>query len=107
MPGNQIPSNRPVWLAIIVLAAVIIAAASGFALYLAKATPTAALAGSRRGVRRHHDARHGHVAVPIRLTRARRHGELAVTSLMRWHNQQRPSGGYGASAPYQAAMSAW
>lgn len=46
MPGNQIPSNRPVWLAIIVLAAVIIAAASGFALYLAKATPTAALADS-------------------------------------------------------------
>jgi uncharacterized membrane protein len=46
MPGNQIPPNRPVWLAIIVLTAVIIAAGSGFALYLAKDTPAAALAGS-------------------------------------------------------------
>ena len=46
MPGNQIPSNRPIWLAIIVLAAVIIAAASGFALHLAHAAPAAALAGS-------------------------------------------------------------
>lgn len=46
MPGNQIPSNRPIWLAIIVLSAVIIAAAAGFALHLAHATPTAALAGS-------------------------------------------------------------
>jgi hypothetical protein len=46
MHGNQIPSNRPIWLAIVVLAAVIIAAASGFALRLAHATPAAALAGS-------------------------------------------------------------
>lgn len=46
MPGNQIPSNRPVWLAIIVLAALIIAAASGFVLHLARATPAAALVGS-------------------------------------------------------------
>ena len=46
MPGNQIPSNRPIWLAIIVLAAVIIAAASGFALHLAHAAPAAALVGS-------------------------------------------------------------
>jgi hypothetical protein len=43
MPGNQIPSNRPFWLAIIVLASVIIAAASGFALHLANATPADAL----------------------------------------------------------------
>jgi hypothetical protein len=46
MPGNQIPSNRSIWLAIIVLAAVIIAAASGFALHLAHADPAAALVGS-------------------------------------------------------------
>lgn len=46
MPGNQIPSNRPVWLAIIVLAAAIIAAGSGFVLHLAKATPADALVGS-------------------------------------------------------------
>jgi hypothetical protein len=46
MPGNQIPSNRPIWLAIIVLAAVIIAAASGFALHLAHAGPAAALVGA-------------------------------------------------------------
>ena len=46
MSGNQIPSNRPIWLAIVVLAAVIIAAASGFVLHLAHAAPAAALAGS-------------------------------------------------------------
>ena len=46
MPGNQIPSNRPIWLAIIVLAAVIIAAASGFVLHLAHAGPAAALVGA-------------------------------------------------------------
>jgi hypothetical protein len=46
MPGNQIPSNRPVWLAIIVLAAVIIAAGSGVALYLARDTPADVLVGS-------------------------------------------------------------
>ena len=46
MPGNQIPPNRPVWLAIIVLAAVIIAAGSGLALHLARDTPADALVGS-------------------------------------------------------------
>ena len=46
MPGNQIPPNRPVWLAIIVLTAAIIAAGAGFVLHLAKATPAAALVGS-------------------------------------------------------------
>jgi hypothetical protein len=46
MPRNQIPPNRPVWLAIIVLAAVIIAAGSGVALHLARDTPADALAGS-------------------------------------------------------------
>ena len=46
MPGNQTPSNRPVWLAIIRLMAVIAAAGSGFLLLLAKATPAGALAGS-------------------------------------------------------------
>ena len=43
MPGNQVPSNRPIWLAIIVLAAVIVAAAAGFVLLLAHAAPAAAL----------------------------------------------------------------
>jgi hypothetical protein len=38
--------NRPVWLAIIILTAVIVAAGSGFLLHLAKATPAAALVGS-------------------------------------------------------------
>ena len=46
MPGNQIPPNRPLWLAIIVLAAVIIAVGSGVALYLARDTPADALVGS-------------------------------------------------------------
>ena len=44
--GNQVPSNRPVWLAIIILTAVLAAAGSGFLLYLAKATPAGALIGS-------------------------------------------------------------
>jgi hypothetical protein len=46
MSGNQTPSNRPVWLAIISLTAVIAAAGCGFLLYVAGATPAAALAGS-------------------------------------------------------------
>lgn len=46
MPGNHIPPNRPIWLAIIVLAAVIVAAASGAVLLLAHAVPAAALAGA-------------------------------------------------------------
>jgi hypothetical protein len=46
MPENQNPSNRLIWLAIIVLTAVIVAAASGFALHLAHADPATSLAGS-------------------------------------------------------------
>jgi hypothetical protein len=46
MPGNQTSSNRPIWLAIIVITALIVAAAAGFALHLAKATPAVTLAGS-------------------------------------------------------------
>jgi len=46
MSGNHIPPNRPVWLAIIVLAAVIIAGGSGLALHLARDTPAGALVGS-------------------------------------------------------------
>jgi len=46
MPGSQNHSNRPIWLAIIVLAAVIIAAAWGVVLHLAHAGPAAALVGS-------------------------------------------------------------
>ena len=46
MPGNQIPPNRPVWLAIITLAAVIIAVGSSTALHLARDGPAGALVGS-------------------------------------------------------------
>jgi hypothetical protein len=46
MSGNQTPSNRSVWLAIISLTAVIAAAGSGFLLHLVGATPAAALSGS-------------------------------------------------------------
>jgi hypothetical protein len=46
MPGNLNHSDRPIWLAIIVLAAVIVGAASGFVLHLAHADPAAALVGS-------------------------------------------------------------
>ena len=46
MSGNQIPSNRPVWLAIIILTAVLAAAGTGFLLHLAKATPADALTGA-------------------------------------------------------------
>jgi hypothetical protein len=48
MPENQsqIPSNRPVWLAIIVLAAIMIAAGSGFVLHAAHATDAGALTGA-------------------------------------------------------------
>jgi hypothetical protein len=46
VPAAPPPSNRPVWLAIIILTAVIAAAASGLLLHLAKATPAASLVGS-------------------------------------------------------------
>ena len=46
MSGNQIPSNRPIWLAIIILTAVLAAAGTGFLLHLAKATPAGALTGA-------------------------------------------------------------
>lgn len=46
MSGNQLPPNRPVWLAIIVLAAVITAAAAGIGLHLAHAAPAATLGGA-------------------------------------------------------------
>jgi hypothetical protein len=43
---NQAPPNRPVWLAIIVLASLIIAAGAGFALDLAHASPATAVGGA-------------------------------------------------------------
>jgi hypothetical protein len=46
MNAKQVPSDRPIWLAIIVLAAVIVAAAAGFAFVLAHAAPVIALAGA-------------------------------------------------------------
>lgn len=46
MSGNQTPSNRPIWLAIIILTAVLAAAGTGFLLHLAKATPADALTGA-------------------------------------------------------------
>ena len=46
MSPEQVPSNRPVWLAIIVIAAVLVAAGAGFALHLAKACPAATLTGA-------------------------------------------------------------
>lgn len=46
MSRQQAPSNRPVWLAIIVIFAVLAAAGAGLALHLAKASPAAALTGA-------------------------------------------------------------
>jgi hypothetical protein len=46
MSGNQIPSNQPIWLAIIILTAVLAAAGTGFLLHLAEATPANALTGA-------------------------------------------------------------
>jgi hypothetical protein len=46
MSREQIPSDRPVWLAIIFIVAVLIAAGAGFALHLTKASPTATLTGA-------------------------------------------------------------
>jgi hypothetical protein len=45
MPREQIPPNRPVWLAIISIVAVL-AAAAAFVLRLAHATPTGMLTGA-------------------------------------------------------------
>lgn len=46
MSREQVPSNRPVWLAIIFIVAVLVAAGAGFTLYLAKASPVATLTGA-------------------------------------------------------------
>ena len=43
MSRDQIPSNRPVWLAIIFIMAVLVAAGAGFLLHLAKASPAGTL----------------------------------------------------------------
>lgn len=43
MAGNQGSSNRPIWLAIITIVAVLVAAGTGFLLHLAKADPTTML----------------------------------------------------------------
>jgi hypothetical protein len=46
MPREQIPPNRPVWLAIISIVAVLFAAAAAFMLHLAHATPMGMLTGA-------------------------------------------------------------
>ncbi|MHB1818394.1 MAG: hypothetical protein ACYCO9_10220 [Streptosporangiaceae bacterium] len=46
MLREQVPSNRPVWLAIIIIAAVLVAAGVGLALHLAKANSAATLTGA-------------------------------------------------------------
>jgi hypothetical protein len=46
MSREQAPQNRPVWLAIIVIMAVLVAAGAAFALHLAKASPAATLTGA-------------------------------------------------------------
>lgn len=46
MAREQIPSSRPVWLAIIVILAVLVAAGAAFALHLTKASPAATLTGA-------------------------------------------------------------
>jgi hypothetical protein len=46
MSREQTPSDRPVWLAIIFIVAVLVAAGAGFALHLAKASPVATLTGA-------------------------------------------------------------
>jgi hypothetical protein len=46
MSGNQIPSNRPVWLAIIFILAVLAAAGAGFLLHIAKANAANSLTAS-------------------------------------------------------------
>jgi hypothetical protein len=46
MPRVQTPSDRPVWLAIISIVAVLVAAGAAFVLHLAHAAPTATLTGA-------------------------------------------------------------
>ena len=46
MPGNRSPSDRPVWLAIIFIMAVLIGAGSAFLLFIAKANLTDILASA-------------------------------------------------------------
>ena len=46
MSRDQAPSNRSVWLAIIVMMAVLVAAGAGFALHLAKASPSSTVTGA-------------------------------------------------------------
>jgi hypothetical protein len=46
MSREQVPSNRPAWLAIIVIVALLLAGGAGFVLHLAKASPAAALTGA-------------------------------------------------------------
>jgi hypothetical protein len=46
MSREQIPSDRPVWLAIIVIVAVLVAAGAGLALHLVKASPVITLMGT-------------------------------------------------------------
>ncbi len=46
MPRDQLPSNRPVWLAITFIIAVLVAAGTGFVLHLAKASPVVTLTAS-------------------------------------------------------------
>jgi hypothetical protein len=46
LPGSQLPPNRPVWLAIIVLAAVMTAAAAAIALCLSRAAPAVVVGGA-------------------------------------------------------------
>ncbi len=46
MLRDPTPSNRPVWLAIIFITAVLAATGAGFLLHLTKASPTSALTGA-------------------------------------------------------------
>jgi hypothetical protein len=46
MSREQIPPNRPVWLAIIIIFSVLVAMGAAGALYLAKASPAVIVAGA-------------------------------------------------------------
>jgi hypothetical protein len=46
MSRDHAPSNRPVWLAIIFIMAVLVAAGAGLLLHLAKAAPASTLTGA-------------------------------------------------------------
>ena len=46
MSQEKVPSNRPLWLATILIVAVLVAAGAGFALHLAEASPVATLTGA-------------------------------------------------------------